>query len=156
MEHKVLAIVKFNQGEAFVLEQEPVMKYKKYGNDTIIGTDGVFYVFYGYERPSKYAQAFGGRKFSLTMEDGEVIECSGQWWDSLTDRAVKELGINNTDNRTIRATACSIDNLKRCYVFHGYTSLGTKITELINTYNGPVYEYYEYEKILLKQKSITT
>ena len=76
--NKIIAVVKFNSKEAFVLRRRPLLKYNRYGN-VIIGTDGLFFTCYYYSPPSERFQAFAGRKFDLTMEDGEVIHCNGQW-----------------------------------------------------------------------------
>lgn len=148
MENKIIAVVKFNDGEALVLESEPKMVYTKYGNDTIIGTDGVFYNFYGYERSSSNWEAFSGRKFTITLENGDIVNCEGQWWDKITDTAIKVLGINNTDNKVVYATASSIYELRKCFVFIGYKGLSSKITEFRKTYTGEVYEYWDYKKII--------
>lgn len=150
MENKILAVVKFNDGEALVLEKEPELIYTKYDSHTIVGTDGLFHVCYGYERPDERWKAFGGRKFELPLSDGTTEFCNGQWWASMTSRAVKELGITE-DNKAVSVTACSIDNLKRCYVFHGYTSTKQAYLDFRKTYDGPVYEYREYEKLIKNQ-----
>ncbi len=149
--NEIVAVVKFNDREAFVLKEEPKLIYTKYGTDTIIGTDGVFYQLYGYETPRGSYTAFAGRKFDLEMDNGEIVKCYGQWWDATTKKAVEVLGINE-NNKLNYATACSIDNLKKCYVFHGYKGLSDKIEEFRKTYTGKVYEYYEYEKILRPKK----
>lgn len=151
MTNEIIAVVKFNDREALVLKEEPKLIYTKYGTDTIIGTDGVFYNFYGYEEPKGSWAAFAGRKFDLELDNGKVEKCYGQWWDSITKKAIEVLGINETDNKVIYATACSVENLKKCYVFHGYKGLSKKIEEFRNTYTGKVYDYMEYEK-LLRQK----
>ena len=148
MKNKIIAVVKFNDGEALVLENEPKMVYTKYGNDTIIGTDGVFYSFYGYERSSPNWQAFAGRKFTIELENGDVVNCEGEWWDKITETAIKILGINSTDNKVVYATANSIDQLSKCYVFIGYKGLSSKIAEFRKTYTGEVYGYWDYEKMI--------
>ena len=40
---EIIAVVKFNKGEAFVFDEIPNLVYTKYGNDTIIGKSGPFY-----------------------------------------------------------------------------------------------------------------
>jgi hypothetical protein len=148
MQNKIISVVKFNDGEAFVLKEKPKMVYTKYGKDTIIGTDGIFYIFFGFEYPTPRREAFSGRAFDIQLETGEVIKCSGQWWDKITKRAIDVLGINDTDNKIVYATANSLDKLKECYVFTGYKSLSSKIEEFRKSYTGKVYDYWEYEKIV--------
>ncbi len=148
MKNEIIAVVKFNDREALVLKEEPKLIYTKYGNDTIIGTDGIFYNFYYREEPNGSWTAFAGRKFELELDNGETEKCYGQWWDGVTRRATEILGINDTDNRVVYATACCVENLKKCYVFQGYKGLSKKIDELRKTYTGKVYDYWEYEKIL--------
>lgn len=36
-------------------------------------------------------EAFGGRKFDIVLDNGEIEKCEGQWWDAVTDRAREEL-----------------------------------------------------------------
>lgn len=149
---KIIAVVTFNQGEAFVLDTDPDFKYTKYGNDTIIGTDGVFYQFYKYERCYPNWEAFGGRKFDLPLTNGEVEHCYGQWWDGISKTAIDILGINDTDKKVVSATAQDIEKLKKCYVFIGYRGLSDKIKELRKTYAGIVYNYWDYEKMIKGRK----
>lgn len=151
MKNKIIAVVKFNDSEAFVLEKDPELEFTKYGHDTIIGTDGMFYSTYGYESPSKYSKAFAGRKFDLPLKNGEVVKCEGQWWDKVTETAVKELGLTK-ENRMVYATANSIEKLKKCYVFVGYKTLSNKWDELRKQYTGKVYDYWEYEKLIKENK----
>lgn len=148
---KILAVVKFNDGEAFVLDETPKLIYTKHDANTIIGTDGTFYNFYSHQH-DKYAKAFAGRKFTLPLDTGEVVECSGQWWDGITQTAIDVLGINKTDKRIIYATAASLDDLKKCYVFYGYKALPEPIAALRKTYTGPVWEYWDYQCIVRGKK----
>jgi hypothetical protein len=148
MKNEIIAVVKFNDGEALVLKEKPKLIYTKYGNDTIIGTDGVFYQFYGYERPNGSYKAFAGREFELELNDGTKEICNGQWWDMVTKKAVDVLGINETYNQVVYATTRSIDDLKKCYVFQSYKGLRKSIEEFRKTYTGKVYDYWEYEKLI--------
>ena len=69
---RILAVVKFNNGEALVLDRKLELVYTKYGNKTIVGTDGIFYQCY-YHDCRGGMNAFAGREFDLTMEDGEIV-----------------------------------------------------------------------------------
>lgn len=149
---KIIAVVTFNQGEAFVLDAPPDLKYTKYGTDTIIGTDGVFYEFYQYERCSPGWMAFAGRKFDLPLTNGEVEHCYGQWWSGISKKAIEVLGINDTDKKVVSATAHDIEALKKCYVFIGYRGLSGQIEQLRKSYTGIVYNYWDYEKMVKGRK----
>ena len=145
---KILAVVKFNDGEAFVLEKTPDLKYTKYDNKTIVGTDGCFLDCYYYERPIKPInpnwsgwQAFGGRKFDLELTDGTVEHCYGQWWSGVSEKAREVI---NDD--IVSITACSIDKLKKCYVFNGYEGMKKGMEKLRSKYKGYVYPYWHYSK----------
>ena len=48
---KIIAVVKFNNGEAFVFDEIPDTIYTKYRNDTIIGKSSTLYTFYRYAQP---------------------------------------------------------------------------------------------------------
>ncbi len=142
MKNKIIAIVKFNSGEAFVMENSIKLEYTKYGSDTIIGTDGCFLICYGYSN-EQYDKAFAGRKFDLQLTDGNIEHCYGQWWNSVTKKA-REV----TQGNIIHVTANSIDRLKNCYVFNGYCGIEDKVNKLRSEYSGKIYDYWEYEKII--------
>lgn len=60
------------------------------GDDAIIGRiGGVFYDFLA--KRNERREAFGGRKFDIVLNNGEIEKCEGQWWDAVTDRAREEL-----------------------------------------------------------------
>lgn len=140
--NKIIAIVKFNQGEAYVFENDIKLEYTKHGNSTIIGTDGTFYVGY-HKHHDRYAQAFAGRKFELKLTDGTVEKCDGQWWSGFDDKAKEVIG-----GDPIHVVANCLDSLKRCYVFTGYDASEESLKTLRDDYTGKVYEYYEYDKII--------
>ncbi len=142
MKNKIIAVVKFNSGEAFVMENSINLEYTKYGSDTIIGTDGYFISCYGY-KIDRFCKAFAGRKFDLELIDGTIEHCNGQWWDSITSKA-REIIKGNI----IHITANNIDRLKNCYVFNGYCGIEEKMNQLRSQYKGKIYDYWEYEKIL--------
>lgn len=79
---RIIAAVNFNQGRAFVFDELPEFVFTKY-KTCIIGRAGPFYEIYTYEAPTKYSKAFAGRKFTLTMHDGEEVHCEGQWWSGI-------------------------------------------------------------------------
>ncbi len=146
---KIITSVRFNKSKAFVLDEMPKFIYYKIGNDIIYGTNGLFYQCYKYEKMSSAFKAFGGSKFSIPLNTGEIIECYGQWWDGGYDILEKELGI-----KLIHATYNTIENLKNCYVYTGSAVDKNKFKELIES-SGDLYyhDYYDYEKILKYQEA---
>jgi hypothetical protein len=145
---KILAVVKFNSGEALVLDKLPNLKYTKLDNRTILGRDGLFYQSYYHELPVGRFKAFAGREFDLHLTDGTVEHCHGQWWDGLTDTSKKAIG-----DKIIHVTANSIDNLKDCYVFYRYTSTKELYEKFRKNYKGKIYGYWEYDKKLKHEKN---
>jgi hypothetical protein len=149
--YKVMAVVKFNDGEALVLDKKPELKYQL-SNGCITGTDGVFADCLYYEKPFGRFKAFAGREFEITLQDGSVVKCNGQYWDGLQPGHIKALGFSPS-----RATINSLDNLKKCYVFAGYYANIEMFNKLRSTYDGKVWEYNEYDEYLREQqKAIIT
>lgn len=94
---KLIASVKFNNHKAYVVENIGDFKYYRLGSEIIYGTDGIRYICYKYDKPSENFKAFGGRKFTLKIEDtGEIVECDGQWWDGGYSILTKELNLELT------------------------------------------------------------
>ena len=142
---EIVAKVKFNDRIALILNERPKLVYHRIGSYIIYGTDGVFYNCYRKESYGDNWKAFGGRKFQLEIEeDGEIVNCYGQWWDAGYSEVSKHLNINLHDT-----TAQSLDELKKCYVFTGYHSDKIKLQELVdNCPDKNVYDYRDYEKII--------
>lgn len=78
------------------------------------------------------------------MHDGEIVECSGQWWDGMngTHRMLME-GIE-----LVHISANGLEALQNCYVYYGYAADKEKYEAIRATYTGPVYEYYDGEFII--------
>lgn len=142
----VIALVKFNQSVAIVLDEMPPLVWNKVGND-LFGTNGTFCDCLFYERSGPGWEAFGGRKFDVILESGEVVNCYGQYWSGIhsTHRQV-------ADGELIHVTAKDIDGLKKCYVFCGYTGIKDKIEKLVAEYSGAVYDYWDYEVLITKNR----
>lgn len=144
---KILTSVRFNDRKAYVLDESPNYIYYRLGSNIIYGTDGLFYHCYKYERMSTEFKAFGGRKFSIHLNTGEIVECYGQWWDGGYDTLEKELGIKLT-----HVTYNTKEELKKCYVYSGATADIGKFQELIKSAGELYYhDYSDYEKILKYQ-----
>jgi len=144
MTYKVLAIVKFNNDIALVLDKKPIITYEQHGND-LIGFDesGTFYDFFYYDKPSGSFYAFAGSKFDLQLKNGDSIHCYGQWWSGISETARKTVG-----KEICHVTWQDVDSLRDCYVFSGQSCDKEKHDKLISSYNGKIYDYWEYEKIL--------
>lgn len=142
--HEILLIVKMNGGEAFILKEPIRLTYYKFEHDTIIGTDGIFYNFYMKDWAGWSTDAFGGRKFTLTMHDGEQVVCEGRWWDAISPTAKMLL----EGQTLVHASANGVQQLQNCYVYYGYTADKDKLAELRSTYCGPVLEYYEGQFVI--------
>lgn len=147
MPNKIIAIVKFNDGEAYVMRDPIKLTYKQYGN-TIIGTDGVFISCLYHESPSGRWQAFAGREFDITLENGDVIKCKGQWWSGVSKKAIEIIGRPFVYN----VIACYVGALKACYVYNGYCAIEDELNKLRAEYKGVKYEYYDYDYILNGRK----
>lgn len=147
---ELAALVKFNNSKAFVLKDKVKLRYTRHGN-ILIGIDdsGTFVDCLYYETPHGAFRAFAGREFDIPLENGEVIHCNGQWWQGGAEKAEEILGKN-----LVSATYGDMESLRKCYVYTGYCAIKEKLEELEATYNGKLYEYYEYEKVL-KESYVT-
>ncbi|OBZ13303.1 hypothetical protein [Bacillus sp. FJAT-26390] len=144
MENAVKAIVKFNDGVAYVLDNPVEFTYYREGN-IIIGLDSTctFVNCYVYDRPSPGFQAFGGRRFDIKLDNGDVIECHGQWWNGGYSKAAELLG-----EKLVSVTYKDVDSLKSCYVFNGACAIKSRVEDMNNNYDGVIHGYWEYEAIL--------
>jgi hypothetical protein len=143
---KIIAIVKFNDGEAYVINRKPKYIYTKEfikGNRLLYAVDGPFISCLKYDPPSPGFVAFAGRKFDLPLIGGGVEKCRGQWWDGGIGILAGAMGteINHV-------TLGTIEKLKRCYVFYGTCMEKKAMDKMRSEYKGQVYNYREYEKII--------
>ncbi|SMF88051.1 hypothetical protein SAMN05661091_4084 [Paenibacillus uliginis N3/975] len=137
-------LLKFNDGVAYVLDKPIEYKYYQQG-DLIIGIDDscTFIKSYYYDRPSPGFYAFGGHKFDIPLENGEVVHCYGQWWDGGYEKVESLLG-----EELVSVTYRDIQSLENCFVFTGSCAIKDSIEKLRQTYTGEVYEYRAYEAML--------
>lgn len=151
-ENKIIAVVKFNEGHAYVLDKKPEFVYEKHGS-LLIGTDATetFYSVLFYERPFGRFKAFGGSEFELPLKGGGVEKCYGQWWDGGADKAAKIIN-KNLVPVTCRSKKCLEEE---CYVFIGCHADKEKLQKLVSEYDGNVYGYWEYESLLKGEKQVT-
>lgn len=75
---KLLYLVESGKSKFLVFDEMPDKISTKYGDDTIIGRiGGVFYDFLA--KRNERREAFGGRKFDIVLDNGEIEKCEGQW-----------------------------------------------------------------------------
>lgn len=78
---KLLYLVESGESKFLVFDEMSDKISTKYGDDTIIGRiGGIFYDFLA--KRNERREAFGGRKFDVVLDNGEVEKCEGQWWDA--------------------------------------------------------------------------
>lgn len=78
---KLLYLVESGESKFLVFDEMPDKISTKYGDDTIIGRiGGIFYDFLA--KRNERREAFGGRKFDIVLDNGEIEKCEGQWWDA--------------------------------------------------------------------------
>lgn len=78
---KLLYLVESGKSKFLVFDEMPDKISTKYGDDTIIGRiGGIFYDFLA--KRNERREAFGGRKFDIVLDNGEIEKCEGQWWDA--------------------------------------------------------------------------
>jgi len=139
--NEVIALTRMNGGLAIVLKDKVNFKYEKHG-DIIIGLDDTetFVDCLYYERPIGRFKAFGGREFDINLINGEIIKCNGQWWHGGIKKVSEIL-----NDELISVTMKDIESLEECYVYSGCYGIKRKVDEMINNYNGKIFDYYEFE-----------
>ena len=132
-EFKVVAVVKFNDGEALVLDRPIKFVYEEVGRD-YVGSDGPFRDFLGYGTMGG-GKAFAGRTLHLTMADGSTRDIKDNWWSTYA-KGYDSVVVGN------------VEALKKCYVFGSAHMKPEDYATLRATYTGGVFDYWDYEKIL--------
>lgn len=73
---KLLYLVESGESKFLVFDEMPDKISTKYGDDTIIGRiGGIFYDFLA--KRNERREAFGGRKFDIVLDNGEIEKCEG-------------------------------------------------------------------------------
>ena len=155
---KIVDVIGFNDGYAYVLDENYTLTYERHGS-LLIGSDDTKTFF----KVLQYAPcggnpnfggnyAFGGAKFDLPMKDGTKMHCYGQYWDGGYGKAEKILGICFSD--FVHGT---IESLASCYVFRSGMVCKTKLKSLKKDFaiSHPGYtpwDYWEYEKHIKGEK----
>ena len=134
-EIEIIAVVKMNDEEAYVLNRMPVFKYRKLDGGHLIASDGPFSQAYKFEMPRDGFKAFAGREFAIPMADGTEIKAFGQYWHT---------GVYGFRDIAIG----TVDSLLKCYVFSSCNVDPDIMAALRADYNGCVYPYREYEAVI--------
>lgn len=136
---KIIDIVKFNDGYAYVLNERPTMKYHEEmvpSNLTgkmqrmLVGQNeaGMMdFLTYGNELP--YAKAFAGREFEILMEDGSKRKIKDVWWDSGSTSWMKKHNVELVD-----FTHNTFDELVNCFVFFSGTARKDVLQKLLDDF----------------------
>ncbi|MBX9158768.1 hypothetical protein [Bacillus cereus] len=143
--YDVLAVVEYGESVALVLDKPVEFSYQKHG-DVIIGRDasGAFVRCFEYSKPkSGGTLAFGGKEFDITLENGEVIHCYGQWWSGGYEVAAKVL-----NKELVDVVYKDKESLGKSYEFSGCLMLKEQKRAWLQRYTGKVYGYSEYGDIL--------
>jgi hypothetical protein len=133
---RVIAVVKFNSGEALVLNRPIEFVYDLDPKDgkSFIGVDGPFRDFLGYGKGGGM-KGFAGRELTLNMVDGSVKKVKDDWWQSWRQGYID-------------ITVKDLKGLQECYVFYGASITPEDYDVLRKAYVGTVYPYWDYEKII--------
>jgi hypothetical protein len=131
---QIEAVVKFNDGEAYVLNRMPEFLYEFEGRN-LIARDGPFADALKYEAPRGRFKAFGGREIRFPMLDGTTTIGTGEYWSC---------GVRGMVSATFSTKA----RLLECYVFTGASVCPDAMEKLRSEYTGDVYPYYAYEAVI--------
>lgn len=122
-----------------ILDRYPNFAYEKKDN-LLIAEDSGFYSTLVYEAGSR--DAFAGRKFSIHLKSGEVLEASGSYWSA---------GQQHIPEPWIAVGIGTLEGLKECYVYtSGYVSQ-YKLNKWLES-NTPSDSYWDYKKQIKDSK----
>ena len=90
---KLLYLVESGKSKFLVFDEMPDKISTKYGDDTIIGRiGGIFYDFLA--KRNERREAFGGRKFDVVLDNGEVEKCGRVMGEHYYNKFVHEFDGN--------------------------------------------------------------
>lgn len=131
---RIEAVVRMNDGEAYVLNRAPKPLYRREDN-CLVGRDGPFVKLYYHETPRGRFKAFAGHEFDIPLEDGTSVRAHGQWWLGGYPGAVD-------------AAWGTKSELLKCYVFYGGAWDPEVLAGMRDAYKGEVYPYWSYEALI--------
>ncbi|KAF6636555.1 hypothetical protein H6F38_04765 [Paenibacillus sp. EKM208P] len=140
---KIAALVRSGESKDIVLDEKPKMTYYRSGGMLIGMDDTCTFLDLLYYQNDPHSKAFAGYEFDITLDTGEVVHCNGQWWHGGVEKAEKLIG-----EKIVHVGYKSVDELKKCYVFTGGFAIRDNLKELLQSYTGQVWEYWDYEKCL--------
>ena len=118
----------------FVLvDRMPVRVYHRDGN-SLTSNDSGFYDFLGIQPGS--SGAFGGRKFTVRLEDGSDFECHGQVWSC---------GAPAGTDPTLAVGIATKEQLDECYVFMGASMSKALLEDWLSKYT-PSSNYRKHDR----------
>lgn len=149
---KIIDIVKFNDGYAFVLDESPTMVYhEEMVKDNYTGrmkkmlvgkNDAGMMDFFTYGNELPYAKAFAGREFEILMGDGSKRTIKDVWWDGGSTSWGEAHGVKLVD-----FPHNTFERLVDCFVFFSGTARRDVIEKLLDDFHkeNPDHEPCKYE-----------
>lgn len=131
---QIVDVIITPQKQIFVVtDRSPLRVYEQHGN-RLIARDSGFYDCMTIEPGT--AKAFAGRKFTLSLQGGEQLECNGQVWSSHHPDLIGE--------PTVQVGRATLEDLKQCYVFFGGCISKAVLDEWLSK-NKPSRHYKKYD-----------
>lgn len=125
-----------------VVDRNPEYVYTKTGKQ-LIANDSGFYSKMYIDGPSP-GDAFGGSKFDIKLDTGELFHCNGQVWDGTPwPHMMAGKPILETEP-TSSVGVATLESLAKCYVFCGSYASTAMINDWLSK-NEPSYDYYKYD-----------
>lgn len=125
-----------------VVDRKPEYVYTKTGKQLIANDSGFYSKMY--IDGASPGQAFGGSKFDIKLDTGELFHCNGQVWDGTPwPHMMAGQPILETEP-TSSVGVATVDDLEKCYVFCGSYASIAMINDWLSK-NEPSYDYYKYD-----------
>lgn len=126
-----------------VVDRKPEYIYRRVGIQLIAEDSGFFQLRYIHGPVP--GDAFGGAKFDMQLEGGEVLHCEGQVWDGTPWPHMMRGKEPVNLEPMISIGVATLDELRKCYVFMGGNLLVSKLEAWLKD-NKPTYDYYKYDE----------
>lgn len=153
---KILEIVKFNNGFAYVVDEpEPLVYHEETVRDTILCRDRRMLVgespdgrmdFLTFQHLGGHFKAFAGRELTLQMTDGSTRKVKDDWWsEGSTNWAIAH------KTSVVGFTYNTLPRLADCYVFYGSSIRQDRLDAMLAEFkeahpNYTPWAYDAYEK----------
>ena len=116
-----------------VVDRMPERVYSRQ-DDLFISNDSGFYDFLA--GTQRNGDAFGGRKFTIKLDDGTEWQCNGDMWATHSHGKTEPV---------IQAGVNTLEGLGKCYVFSACSVSKAMLEEWLSS-NTASTEYYKYDK----------